>query len=147
MAIPTGDTDKWYVRDDVVDSTTILYRLSFKVKSTVSSGVAGVGVTSSADNKVFAMYDASGNYWKRTVTTYGSIGADDWIEKSVIINLAKYHTTGASSNVAVDSLKNSEISDVNGVNILFYNYTNGVENCLYLKDIRLEQYTGDITYK
>lgn len=207
-SIPAGGTDKWYVRDNVVDSTKILYsysagnaaiefksqkytssttvessagedsivystaysrgswnndcavfhsvtpldtvcyRLSFKVKSTVSSGIVGVGVTSSADNKVFAMYDASGNYWKRTVTTYGSIGADDWIEKSVIINLAKYHTTGASSNVAVDSLKNSEISDVNsGVNILFYNYTNGVENCLYLKDIRLEQYTGDITYK
>lgn len=198
--IPAGGTDKWYVRDNVVDSTKILYsysdenaaiefksqtytiktkdgskdsivysrgswnndcavfhsvtpldtvcyKLSFKVKSTVNSGIVGVGVTSSADTKLFAMYDASGKYWSRTVTTYGSIGADDWIEKSVIINLAKYHTTGASSNVAVGDLKNSDISDVNsGVNLLFYNYTNGVENCLYLKDIKLEQYTGDITY-
>lgn len=206
-SIPAGGTDKWYVRDNVVDSTKILYsysadnaaiefksqkytssttvessagedsivystaysrgswnndcavfhsvtpldtvcyKLSFKVKSTVNSGIVGVGVTSSADTKLFAMYDASGKYWSRTVTTYGSIGADDWIEKSVIINLAKYHTTGASSNVAVGDLKNSDISDVNsGVNLLFYNYTNGVENCLYLKDIKLEQYTGDITY-
>ncbi len=198
--IPAGGTDKWYVRDNVADSTKILYsysgenaaiefksqtytiktkdgskdsivysrgawnndcavfhsvtpldtvcyKLSFKVKSTVNSGIVGVGVTSSADTKLFAMYDASGKYWSRTVTTYGSIGADDWIEKSVIINLAKYHTTGASSNVAVGDLKNSDISDVNsGVNLLFYNYTNGVENCLYLKDIKLEQYTGDITY-
>lgn len=117
------------------------------MKSTVSSGVVGVGVTSSADNKVFAIHDASGKFWSRSVTTYGSIGSDDWTEKSVIINLAKYHTTGASSSVAVGSLKNSEISDVNsGVNILFYNYTNGVENCLYLKDIKLEQYTGVITW-
>lgn len=199
-SIPAGGTDKWYVRDNVADSTKILYsysgenaaiefksqtytiktkdgskdsivysrgswnndcavfhsvtpldtvcyKLSFKVKSTVNSGIVGVGVTSSADTKLFAMYDASGKYWSRTVTTYGSIGADDWIEKSVIINLAKYHTTGASSNVAVGDLKNSDISDVNsGVNLLFYNYTNGVENCLYLKDIKLEQYTGDITY-
>lgn len=198
MAIPAGGTDKWYMRDNVVDSTKILYsysaenaaiefksqrytvikegkkdtlyskgswnndcvvfhsvtpldtvpyKLSFKVKSTVSSGVVGVGVTSSADNKVFAIHDASGKFWSRSVTTYGSIGSDDWTEKSVIINLAKYHTTGASSSVAVGSLKNSEISDVNsGVNILFYNYTNGVENCLYLKDIKLEQYTGVITW-
>lgn len=197
--IPAGGTDKWYMRDNVVDSTKILYsysaenaaiefksqrytvikegkrdtlyskgswnndcvvfhsvtpldtvpyKLSFKVKSTVSFGAVGVGVTSSADNKVFAIHDASGNYWKRTVTMYGSIGSKDWIEKSVIINFAKYDTTGTSSNVSKDSLKSSGISDVEGgVNILFYNYTNGAENCLYLKDIKLEQYTGAITWE
>lgn len=126
----------------------IPYKLSFKVKSstTNNSGIIGLGVTSGDDKKLFALHDANGNYWKRTVTTYGSI-TQEWMEKVVIINFAKCHTTGTASNLESATLQDSNITDVNGgVNIFFYNYTNGVDNSLYLKDIKLEQYTGELTW-
>ena len=125
---------------------TIPYKLSFKVKSTVDSGIVGLGVTSGGDDKLFALHDANGNYWKRTVTTYGSI-TPEWTEKVVIINFAKYHDSGTASNLESTTLQDSDITDVNGgVNIFFYNYTNGVANSLYLKDIKLEQYTEELTW-
>lgn len=200
--IPAGGTDKWYVRDNVVDSTKILYsysgenaaiefksqtytiktkdgskdsivysrgawnndcavfhsvtpldtvcyKLSFKVLSTTDgSGEIGVTIASSNDNKLFAIHKDDGAFNGRSITTFTKIKNTDWEEKSVLINLARCTTSGKSSGLSISNFENTSITDVNeGVNIIFYNYTNGFDNSLYLKDIKLEQYTGAITWK
>lgn len=207
--IPAGGTDKWYVRDNVVDSTKILYsystenaaiefksqkytssttvdsstggdsivystaysrgawnndcavfhsvtpldtvcyKLSFKVLSaTDGSGEIGVTIASSNDNKLFAIHKDDGTFNGRSITTFTKIKNTNWEEKSVLINLARCTTSGKSSGLLISNFENTSITDVNeGVNIIFYNYTNGFENSLYLKDIKLEQYTGGITWK
>lgn len=200
--IPAGGTDKWYVRDNVADSTKILYsysdenaaiefksqtytiktkvgskdsivysrgawnndcavfhsvtpldtvcyKLSFKVLSTTDgSGEIGVTIASSNDNKLFAIHKDDGAFNGRSITTFTKIKNTDWEEKSVLINLARCTTSGKSSGLSISNFENTSITDVNeGVNIIFYNYTNGFDNSLYLKDIKLEQYTGAITWK
>lgn len=200
--IPAGGTDKWYVRDNVADSTKILYsysgenaaiefksqtytiktkdgskdsivysrgawnndcavfhsvtpvdtvcyKLSFKVLSTTDgSGEIGVTIASSNDNKLFAIHKDDGAFNGRSITTFTKIKNTDWEEKSVLINLARCTTSGKSSGLSISNFENTSITDVNeGVNIVFYNYTNGFDNSLYLKDIKLEQYTGAITWK
>lgn len=200
--IPAGGTDKWYVRDNVADSTKILYsysgenaaiefksqtytiktkdgskdsivysrgawnndcavfhsvtpldtvcyKLSFKVLSTTDgSGEIGVTIASSNDNKLFAIHKDDGAFNGRSITTFTKIKNTDWEEKSVLINLARCTTSGKSSGLLISNFENTSITDVNeGVNIIFYNYTNGFDNSLYLKDIKLEQYTGVITWK
>lgn len=121
------------------------YKLSFKVKSSLATtdGVVGTGIMSSNDDKVFALYENKDveTFWKRTVTTFGSI-KNEWVEKSVIVSFSKTYKEGKSSSLKETDLSDSEITDVNqGINIIFYNYTNGVENSLYLKDIKIESHT------
>lgn len=196
--IPTGTSDKWYIRDNMEDTKKMLYsystdesaiefktqswigrnkadtadstyysrgswnndhivfhcsgsfnqgyyKLSFKVKSslTTADGMVGTGIMSSNDDKVFAMYknESSASFWERTVTTFGSL-KNEWVEKSVIVSFSKTYKEGKSSSLKETGLSDSEITDVNqGINIIFYNYTNGVENSLYLKDIKIESHT------
>lgn len=121
------------------------YKLSFKVKSSLATadGVVGTGIMSSNDDKVFALYENKDveTFWKRTVTTFGSI-KNEWVEKSIIVSFSKTYKEGKSSSLKETDLSDSEITDVNqGINIIFYNYTNGVENSLYLKDIKIESHT------
>lgn len=136
----------WSNNNIVYHSTTPMeagaYIVSFKVKSNIDNGIIGVLATSSNDDKVFAMYDTSGVFWQRSVTSYNQIKSDAYVEKSFIINLNQYSTEGIAGNkLDYNSLGTSVEADyANGLNLIFYNYTcnsNKVENKLYLKDIKI----------
>lgn len=144
----------WSNNNIAFHSTTPLeagaYIISFKVKSSLATttvenkltggGTIGITVTSSNDDKLFPIYQSSNAiYWERTVTTFGTIGNEGYVEKSFIINIEKCHTKGQSSGApAIADLPNSVPADYSkGINIIFYNYTSNSVNQLYLKDIKV----------
>lgn len=153
----------WSNNNIAFHSTTPLeagaYIISFKVKSSLATsesegkvtggGTIGITVTSSNDDKVFPIYQSSNaTYWGRTVTTFGTIGNVDYVEKSFIINIEKCHTTGVSNGApAIADLPDSVPADYSkGINIIFYNYTSNSANQLYLKDIKVTKTDDELIH-
>lgn len=127
---------------------TAYYKLTFKAKSSVESGVIGLAVTNSTDDRLFPIFQASnGNYWYRTVTTISSIKQNEWTDVSIIFGTTKKHTEGKSSGIETSVLQGSTIEDVkDGVNIMLYASKDGALNNQWVKDIRIEKYNGVINW-
>lgn len=129
------------------------YTLSFdvmnidadKVSPNDSTGVVGVTVSSSNDNRLFMMYNNSWGDWKRDITTFNKI-ASGWVSKSVNLGLDKVSSKGSSNisstdypNYPTDFYEDAVNTDVNGgVNIIFYNNSaKGTNTTLYIRNIKL----------
>ena len=128
---------------------TAYYKLTFKAKSSVESGVIGLAVTNSTDDRLFPIFQASnGTYWNRTVTTISSIKQNEWTDVSIIFGTTKKHSEGKSSGINKSVLVESTIEDVkDGVNIMLYASKDGVINNQWIKDIRIEKYNGVIKWE
>lgn len=129
------------------------YTLSFdvmnkdadKVSPNDSTGVVGITVSSSNDNRLFMMYNNSWSDWKRDITTFNKI-ASGWVSKSVNLGLDKVSSKG-SSNISSEDYpdyptgfyEDAVETDVNGgVNIIFYNNSaKGTNTTLYIRNIKL----------
>ena len=129
------------------------YTLSFdvmnkdadKVSPNDSTGVVGITVSSSNDNRLFMMYNNSWSDWKRDITTFNKI-ASGWVSKSVNLSFEKLSSNGSSNikdedypNYPTDFYEDAVDTDVNGgVNIIFYNNSaKGTNTTLYIRNIKL----------
>lgn len=143
------------------------YTLSFDVKcvnndeNAISvSGVVGVAISSSGDNRLFKICDNSWADNKRTVTTFTLTSPEEvetseteWSSgaKTVNFNFGQISEYGSSSPNTTDDKKEpyfpnypegfyTDAADENvnsGVNIMFYNYKSGANTTLYIRNIKL----------
>lgn len=143
------------------------YTLSFDVKcvnndeNAISvSGVVGVAISSSGDNRLFKICDNSWADNKRTVTTFTltspkgiETSETEWSSgaKTVNFDFGQISEYGSSSPNTTDSSKTpyfpnypegfyTDAADENvnsGVNIMFYNYKSGANTTLYIRNIKL----------
>lgn len=131
----------------------VKYTLSFdvmskdadKVSPNDSTGVVGITVSSSNDNRLFMMYNNSWADWKRDITTFNKI-ASGWVSKSVNLSFEKFSSIGSSNIKDADYpsypdgfYEDATDADVNkGVNIIFYNNSaKGTNTTLYIRNIKL----------
>lgn len=168
--ISTG-TGAWNNDNVVFHSCTPMelakYTLSFDVKcvnddegSKSVSGVVGVAISSSEDNRLFKICNNSWEDNKRTVTTF-TLSSPDGVEtsetewsagaKTVNFDFGEVSEYGSSSPNTTDAGKtpyfpnypeefyNAAAAEhvTSGVNIIFYNYKSTANTTIYIRNIKL----------
>ena len=114
------------------------YKLTFQAKSDVAGSV-GVGIRNSDDTKGFRMIKPDGTTnWERNVTTPKTTST--WAEVALIFDFG-YASADMTSTAATYNAKEAATADedVKGINIYLYN--NQLNSTLYIKDVKLEEYT------
>lgn len=115
------------------------YKVTMTMKSDIASGIVGITVSSSKDDKMFKMLTDKLADWVRNVTTFGSLDTT-WLTKTFYIDTTSASTEGKSSSLS--SLAPTTDADVNGgINIVLYNYSTGAST-VYIKDLKVEKYTA-----
>ncbi len=114
------------------------YKLTIQAKSNVEGSI-GIGIRTADDTRGFRMIKQDGTInWERNVTTPKT--KSEWEEVALIFDFG-YASTAMTSTAATYNAKEAATTDedVKGINIYFYN--NQLNSTLYVKDVKLQEYT------